>query len=153
MFCSRDRLKLNCCTFPSVAQYEPHPVVKHQSSKDESSVCLQPLKKIICCARKHVDRHVWMFCFHFKHFYIYCLILSIALWFFFLFFFFCLFALEFSKNRAVCVARQLQQANYVNSLCVGNVVDVEMLDMSCALQSVAFHTGSSRLINVKTLFL
>lgn len=45
------------------------------------------------------------------------------------------FALKFSKNCAACVARQLHQADYVNSLCVGNVVDVEMLDSSCALQS------------------
>lgn len=41
-------------------------------------------------------------------------------------------------NCAACVARQLHQADYVNSLCDGNVVDVEMLDLSAQL--TAFHT-------------
>lgn len=63
------------------------------------------------------------------------------------------FALKFSKNCAVCVARKLHQADYVNSLCVGNVVEVEMLDSSCALQSVAFHTRLSRLVSVRTLYI
>lgn len=56
-------------------------------------------------------------------------------------------------NCAACVARQLHQADYVNSLCVGNVVDVEMLDLSCALQSVAFHTRLSSSVSVKTLYI
>lgn len=56
-------------------------------------------------------------------------------------------------NCTACVARQLHQADSVNSLCVDNVVDVEMLDLSCALQSVAFHTMLSSLVSVKTLYI
>jgi len=62
-------------------------------------------------------------------------------------------AFKFSKKCAACVARQLHQVDYVNSLCVGNVIDVEMLDLSCALQSVAFHTRLANLVGVKTLFI
>lgn len=48
-----------------------------------------------------------------------------------------------------CVARQLHQAHYITSLCVDNVVEVEMLDLSCSLQCVAFHTRLSGLFSVK----
>lgn len=89
------------------------------------------------------------FCVYFKDFSIYCFFTTLHS---FVRFFF-LFALKFSKNCAACVARQLHQADYVNSLCVGNVVDVEMLDLSCALQSVAFHTRLSSLVSVKTLYI
>lgn len=90
-------------------------------------------------------------CVYFKDFSIYC--------FFVVFLILCLalktilYALIFSKNSAACVARQLHQADYVNSLCVGDVIDVEMLDLSGALQSVAFHTRLSSLVSVKTLYI
>lgn len=101
--------------------------------------------------RKQNDERGQMFdfCVYFKDFSIYCFFTTLHS---FVRFFF-LFALKFSKNCAACVARQLHQADYVNSLCVGNVVDVEMLDLSCALQSVAFHTRLSSLVSVKTLYI
>lgn len=87
-------------------------------------------------------------CFYFKDFFY--LLFYTTLHSFVRFF---LFALTFCKNGTACVARQLHQADYVNSLCVDNVVDVEMLDLSCALQSVAFHTILSSLVSVKTLYI
>lgn len=62
-------------------------------------------------------------------------------------------ALKFAKICAAGVARQPHQAHYVNCLCVGDVVEVEMLDLSCASQSVAFHTRLSGLVSVKTLYI
>lgn len=49
------------------------------------------------------------------------------------------------KDCTARVAWQLHQAVCVNSLCVDDVVDLEMLGLSCKLQSVAFHTMLSSL--------
>lgn len=53
--------------------------------------------------------------------------------------------LKICKDCTACVAWQLHQAVCVNSLCVDDVVDLEMLGLSCELRSVAFHTMLSSL--------
>lgn len=67
--------------------------------------------------------------------------------FFFPFFFFSF--LKICKDCTARVAWQLHQAVCVNSLCVDDVVDLEMLGSSCELRSVAFHSVLSSLASVR----
>lgn len=53
--------------------------------------------------------------------------------------------MKICKDCTAGVAWQLHQAVCVNSLCVDDVVDLEMLGLSCELRSVAFHTMLSSL--------
>lgn len=55
------------------------------------------------------------------------------------------FYLKIYKDCTARVAWQLHQAVCVDSLCVDDVVDLEMLGLSCELRSVAFHTMLSSL--------
>lgn len=93
---------------------------------------------------------VFFFYFLFIVFY-YTTIFCIALYEFFFsparFFFFSF--LKICKDCTARVAWQLHQAGCVNSLCVDDVVDLEMLGSSCDLRSVAFHSVLSSLAGVR----